>query len=964
MIGRTLSHYRIEEKLGEGGMGVVYRAVDTRLDRRVAIKVLPSQAVDDPERKWRFVREAKAASALNHPNIVTIHEVDHAAPEGGPPIDFIVMEYVEGRSLARRLEGGRLRIEEALDYAILAAGALAAAHQAGIVHRDVKPGNIMVTDSGRIKVLDFGLAKLLERADESDESAKTVTSPASLPPHTGLGVILGTLAYMSPEQAEGKSVDARSDVFSLGAVIYEMVTGRRPFSGDSHLATVTAILRDDPPPVRTLRSDAPPELDRILRKALAKIPDARYPSAAEMFEALEQCRRRLGGGMRVPAFLRRPVLLVPFAALLLGGAAAGAWAWIRANRIRHERSVDLPQIQRLIAQNRFVAALRLARRLERDLPEEIKRLRRDWSPASIDTTPSGAEISAREYLGESSEWEPLGITPLRTRLPFGYFRWRIAKPGFETIEAASPGMRPLTYRLDPAASVPAGMVHIPGGSFELRSVAAVKLADFWLDKFEVTNQQFKQFVDHGGYQKQAYWKEAFVRDGHRLSWQEAMNGFRDRTGRPGPSTWKLGTYAEGHEDFPVNGVSWYEAAAYAEFAGKSLPTIYHWYKAAGIDIFSDILRLSNFGGKGPARVGSHQDPSPYGNVDMAGNLKEWCWNETGSRRYILGGAWSDPVYLFSDPEALSPFDRSETNGFRCARYTAALTPALTAAVEQVSRDYSKEKPVSDEVFRVYRSFYAYDRTPLEARTESADETSPYWRRERVSYRAAYGAERIPAFLFLPRNVLPPYQTVAFFPSSQAQLFRSSADLDMRFLDFVIRSGRAVLFPIYKETYERMSTPGQKGPNFRRDMVIAWSKDMGRSLDYLETRPDIDHGNLAFYGMSLGAIDGVVLVALEDRFRTAVLLSGGFRFLRVPPEIEPINFAPRVKIPTLLIGGNQDLQHPLETAQKPLFRLLGTPEKDKRHYVFEGGHVAPRIEPIIKEILDWLDRYLGPVRTAG
>jgi len=146
------------------------------------------------------------------------------------------------------------------------------------------------------------------------------------------------------------------------------------------------------------------------------------------------------------------------------------------------------------------------------------------------------------------------------------------------------------------------------------------------------------------------------------------------------------------------------------------------------------------------------------------------------------------------------------------------------------------------------------------------------------------------------------------------------------------------------------------------MVIAWSKDLGRSLDYLETRPDIDRKKLAFYGMSLGAIDGIVLVALEDRFQTAVLLSGGFRFLRVPPEIEPINFAPRIKIPTLLLGGRQDLAHPLETAQKPFFQLLGTPEKDKRHYVFEGGHIAPRIEPIIKEILDWLDRYLGPVRA--
>jgi dienelactone hydrolase len=234
----------------------------------------------------------------------------------------------------------------------------------------------------------------------------------------------------------------------------------------------------------------------------------------------------------------------------------------------------------------------------------------------------------------------------------------------------------------------------------------------------------------------------------------------------------------------------------------------------------------------------------------------------------------------------------------------------------------------------------------------------------VSFRAAYGQERVPAFLFLPRNATPPYQTVVFFPSTVAQLTRSSENLDLRFADFIVRGGRALLYPVYTETYERLSPEAERGPNFRRDMVVAWSKDIGRSIDYLEMRPDIDRDRIAYLGVSLGANDGVVLVALEERFRVAVFLAGGFRFGRYPPEIDMINFAPRVKIPVLLLGGSQDFQHPLETAQKPLFRLLGTPEKDKRHFVFEGGHVPPRMEAAIKEILDWLDRYLGPVKTKG
>ena len=193
---------------------------------------------------------------------------------------------------------------------------------------------------------------------------------------------------------------------------------------------------------------------------------------------------------------------------------------------------------------------------------------------------------------------------------------------------------------------------------------------------------------------------------------------------------------------------------------------------------------------------------------------------------------------------------------------------------------------------------------------------------------------------------------------------SSADLNMRNIDFVIRSGRALFYPIYKDTYERHVDRTNSGPSFWRDLVIQWSKELGRAIDYLETRPDIDRSRLAYYGVSIGAIDGVTFLALEDRFKTAVLLSGGFRLDRVPPEVEPINFAPRVRVPVLLVTGRNDFSHPYETAQLPMFRFLGTPEKDKRHFVHEGGHIPTRFQPIIKEILDWLDRYLGPVQQPG
>ena len=225
------------------------------------------------------------------------------------------------------------------------------------------------------------------------------------------------------------------------------------------------------------------------------------------------------------------------------------------------------------------------------------------------------------------------------------------------------------------------MVRVPGGPFRYRNTKPVRLDDFWLDRYEVTNRQFKEFVDQGGYREPRFWKEPFVRDGRALAWDEAMALLRDATGRPGPAAWELGSHPEGQEDYPVSGVSWYEAAAYAEFAGKSLPTFFHWFRAAELGIVSEILLLSNFGGEGPSPVGHHKGLGPFGTYDQAGNVREWVTNATGERRYSLGGAWNDPSYLYSGPEIQQPWDRLPTVGFRCARYTAPPAAETLAPVE-------------------------------------------------------------------------------------------------------------------------------------------------------------------------------------------------------------------------------------------------------------------------------------------
>ncbi len=969
MIGRTLSHYEILDQLGAGGMGVLYRAVDTRLGRTVAIKVLRPDAIADPERRRRLEQEARAASALNHPNIVTIYEIDRAG-SGEQARDFIAMEYVEGESLDRRIQPGGLPVADAVAHAAQIAAALGAAHAAGIVHRDIKPGNVMVTRDGRIKVLDFGLAKL-DPATGADSLAPTVESP----PVTWQGAILGTPVYMSPEQAEGKPVDARSDVFSLGLVLYEMLTGQRPFAGNSQVAVLAALLAKPVPAVRSVRAEVPGDVARIVDRCLAKDPQGRYPTAGELARDLAACQARLAAAGLSWRSLLRPRVAVPTAAVLLAALGLGAWVWTRTSRRDWARSEALPEIERLIGEDRLFDAWRLAQRVERILPGDA-RLAGLWQrftlPVTVRTEPSGAAVSVQEYLAPETPWEPLGPTPVEwVRLPDGIARLRIALPAFETIEAAPLGSLgeqglELSFTLLPEGTSPPGMVRVPGGPYRFRGADAHQLDAFWIDRTEVTNRQFKEFVDAGGYERPEPWREPFVRDGATLGREEARSQFRDATGRPGPATWELGSFPEGEDEFPVRGVSWYEAAAYAAWAGKALPTLHHWFKAAEPHAFSEIVLLSNLDGSGPAAVASHAGLGPHGTLDMAGNVQEWSSSATGTRRYILGGAWSQPTYLYAQPEAVDPFRRDETFGFRCVRYDRPPAAEQVAPVERTYRDYGRATPVSDEVFAALTSVYAYDRTPLDARVEGVDDdASPHWRLEQVSFAAAYDGERVPAYLLLPRNAAPPYQTVVYFPTSLAEGLRRSRDhLELRWIDFIVRSGRAVLYPVYKGTYERVVAGGPSLDSVRRDLVVQWSKDVGRSLDYLETRPDLDRDRVAFYGFSLGAVYGPLLTAMEPRFRAAIVLGGGLPNRALPPEADVLNFAPRVRMPFLVLAGRDDFLRPVEASQQPLVEILGTPAENKRLALFDGGHVPPKLQGVIKEILDWLDRYLGPVQTGA
>ena len=969
--GATIAgRYEIVDELGRGGMGVVYKAEDSKLKRTVALKFLPPEFTSDPDAKKRFLREAQAAAALDHPNICTVHEIEETDER-----TFISMAYIEGKSLKQKVRKGPFMPEEAIRIAIQIAEGLEEAHKRGIIHRDIKSANIMVTEKGQAKIMDFGLAKMQEGALVTKE-----------------GTTMGTLAYMSPEQTRGQEVDHRTDLWSLGVVLYEILSSKLPFRGDNEAAILFSIVNDDPKPLKETSADLPLGLQRIVDKALEKKPEIRYISAGEMLEDL----KRIQEDLRAPEegitdlkslfrLIRKPVIMGPLIIVLVGLIVASVWFFRRRAKIKWARNQALPEIIRLVEEESFISAFRLAKQAEKHISENPL-LSQIWSQisraVSLKTVSEGADVYLKDYEAIDSNWDYLGQTPIENvSIPRGFFRWRIEKEGYEKVElarAAPPQEPPLP--MDKSGTIPSEMVRVLGGSTAMGVLLGghafrVELDDFLMDKYEVTNGQFKNFVDSGGYRNPEYWKHDFMKDGKMLNWEEAVAEFRDSTGRPGPANWELGAFPEGQETYPVSGISWFEAAAFAEFAGKSLPTVFHWFMAADCSMSSEILPLSNFGDIGPAPVGEYQGFSSYGLYDMAGNVREWCLNACGDDRIIRGGAWSDPDYMFSHTDAKSPFDRSLTNGFRCVKYLCPES-ILEKAEEPIPipalRDYSKENPVSDEVYRIYESLYHYDKAEVEPEIEFTDETPKYWIKQKISYRAVARDERMFAYLFLPKGYPPPYQTLIIFPGASAFDLRSSGEGETLHswytTDLIIRSGRAVLYPIFKSTFERGDGFSIYDPETTasetRDHILIWQKELGRSIDYLETRSDIDCKRLCYYGSSFGSFMGTICLAIEERFKTGILRLGGLPAWDMPSEVDPINFVPRIKIPILMLNGEYDYLFPYDISQRPLLHFLGTPEEHKVLKAFPTDHsLSGHIKEVVKFVLDWLDRYLGPVNSG-
>ncbi len=985
--------YRIVEPVGKGGMGVVYRADDTKLERQVALKFLPQGLVEDPEARERFVREARAAAALAHPHICTVYEINDAERE-----PFIAMEFIGGPSLRQRMAERRLTPDEAVEMAVHLAEGLEEAHKKGIVHRDIKPGNIMLTEKGQAKITDFGLAKVL--------GGSLITKQATT---------MGTVGYMSPEQAQGREVDHRTDLWSLGVVLYEMLTGELPFRGERETSVLYSIVHEEPASLKENRPPVPVALEQIISRALRKGVESRYQSAGAMLGELrhyqEEVRAAEAGVFNWRSFSRRirqPKVAVPGAVGLVALALTGFMYFSHQAKVRWAKTVLMPKIGGLMEAgiwNRLEPgklALEALKYLPHD-PKLAEYLAKATIPFSVETEPPGAGIYFKEYGKPEGEWQYLGVSPIKDRrFPIGFFRWRMEKEGYEPVLAASPsfflgemGGQPQLYTpftlvrtLDKKGDLPTGMVRVKGGPPLSEAIGIVvemaipgkgDIGDFFIDRYEVTNRQYKEFVDHGGYRDPKFWKQKFVRDGMEIPWVDAVKGFTDQTNFPGPSTWQGGDYPEGQDDYPVSGVSWYEAAAFAEFVGKRLPTASHWGIARGaltpfircLNYLNVIAPWSNFAGKGPAPVGQNPGLTAFGADDMAGNVRDWCLNAAPEGRITRGGAWGDVPYMFAYGNQATPFDRSEGNGFRCALYDLEKTPkqALEPWLMPKAEDLANEQPVGDEIFQVFRDQFFYDRTPLNALVEWRRESAEDWSQEKITFDAAYENERMMAYLFLPKGGTPPYQVVVHL-SGAAEYLRSSQDLDKFWdfensLSFILKNGRAVLLPIYKGTFERgsdaLTNIIDTDPKARQNIEIHIKivKDLRRSIDYLETRPDIDSRKVGFTGISWGGWFGPMFASLESRIKVFVLQCGGI-IPGYPPQTNLINYLPRAKTPVLLLNGRYDLIFPYESNAKIMYEKMGTRKEDKEQLLYDSAHAIPRNE-LIKETLRWLDKYLGPVR---
>jgi len=601
------------------------------------------------------------------------------------------------------------------------------------------------------------------------------------------------------------------------------------------------------------------------------------------------------------------------------------------------------------------------------------------SRGDLFTNRDGVELFFRFYNDTTKTWFPLGPSPnLGVRLPYSYLQIKFVEGEEEYTTWTHPyyifeGSN--KFILPPKGTQASGdemllkigaksRLSFPG----LDHLDHVEYSPFEIARMEVTNEEFFEFVRDGGYLNENWWLGANQDPNETVSHVEMIAQMKDATGSTGPANWEYGRPPRGQEQFPVTGVSWHEARAYASYKGMSLPTVHQWASAASLGSASRFVPKSNFSKNQMQNVGDSLTINPQGLFDIAGNVREWAHNQAGGGdRAVLGGCFLDDDYSFNDYYSQPAMNRSIGNGIRLVRnldsgprYKASMDPVFVA-----QRDFRSLPGISEDVFEIYRArFGDYNKT-LDAQTKRVPVASAgpvVVERAELADIDGDSGEILPAYVFFDSTQKAPYKPVIFFPGSGA-IHMTNTEIMLKDRvedwDYLLANGYAVIHPVYTSTYEKEDHLKSDYPVATRDYtehVLSWGREYKKVIDYIVTRTDMDAEKLSYYGVSWGGYMANILLAIDDRVRAAVLNVAGFCFQPSEPSVESYIYTPRVSCPVIMLNGKYDVFFPLETSQNPMFELLGTPDKDKKHYVYPSGHYVPR-DRLIEEHLGWLQKHL-------
>lgn len=598
-------------------------------------------------------------------------------------------------------------------------------------------------------------------------------------------------------------------------------------------------------------------------------------------------------------------------------------------------------------------------------------------PVSIYTDPEGVEISFKLARDTSGGWQLLGKTPLEdVRVPNGGLKVQFKSDKGTYVEHTHSYYLSDDYNnfiLPSTDEILEDHVVFIGGMKKLKypgidHLPGIDIKPYSMSKYEVTNKEYKEFLDAGGYADPQYWDFPYELDGEELSFEGTVGSFVDEFGEPGPAGWSYGSFPQGQENFPVSGISWFEASAFARYKGLSLPNLYQWANAAMLPYSSSFVPKSNFSKNFLVEVGSMDSQNPNKLYDIGGNVREWIINsvdDTHAKKGILGGGYDDDPYYFNDYYGQRVLDRSKSNGMRLVQNLECNIEVDSAPEDIVSistRDFLNEEGISDDVFEIFKAQYNYPDKPLDPEIITQDIRSGSFKVDRYEISLPYEGEgKLPGFIFYDSTYTGKLKPIIMFPGSNAihltevdYMLKSS----LNFMRYLMSEGYAIFLPMYLSTYERTDEVKSDYPDeteVYKEHVIKWGKEYKRTIDYIVSREDMDASNLTYIGFSWGGYMANILLAIDDRVNSATLYVAGLCFQRSKQEVEACYYTPRVTMPVLMLNGKFDQFFPLETSQTPMFKLLGTDEKDKKHFVYETGHYVPK-EVLIREHLDWLKKY--------